>query len=760
MSRTPFNYRGSAPNQFVTYAPDVDIPELRYPEDAKLTAYTGPIDINGLAIQDATLLPVPVLWDLESCVDWTDYRRNSNKGRRREHAFYLGARALKRPVVILQHMLDSADRFKYQNLLIRLTGVVLGNRYAMSKTSRTLFVLDDDQYTEIQQDLSRIHARTLQLLGKEGGNLLPNTPEWGNSSKDIPRDGLYSQNDWEIISATYRFEVEAWLKMALTFGYDFVPWQDPDREDKSDGSKEAAEEAPVPKTPKRVNPQVIEQLTMLRDAKLNPTRKRASISFFDLPDEEPDNPAPVGPPDGDPSDPSDDEGDRGSDRQAGGGRRDNDWSGRSDREDRRPLRPDGFPEPDPDKDPGGTSIWRDFQDRLEPWVKLVLAGDNKWINRNETHFDTKLKSDIIPQWDGNHEGLGRWILLINDIADRSASTYRGLGDVVPTRFTGKAASWWFSLPEAHRRSVMINWDTLKDEIRTYWMNQAYIDKMQGRAIRARYRQAGYSDETPSEYYIRKYEALALVYNFSPSQVMNEVLKKAPLMWSTVINPRSYENLAQFQTAIKYHEDLLIKIAGDQPSTGGTPSSIRRRQAMSSYQVEAESPLKRDTNPFRNRERENCKNFKPKDRFSNRQDNSKNPFKSKSQAVSIGANNLPKPEFPKDNSTVSEGKTPAEYGARGCIHCGSIRHWDRECRYAMVNSRKVRSMFADFTAEMLRAEAEYEDCYSSRGDEQQNEQGNSNSDSDTGSSYSEDLNSDEDTQISSRRRQRDRSQRPH
>jgi len=74
----------------------------------------------------------------------------------------------------------------------------------------------------------------------------------------------------------------------------------------------------------------------------------------------------------------------------------------------------------------------------------------------------------------------------------------------------------------------------------------------------RYREPGHSQESPSEYYIRKVEILSLVYNFTPSQVMAEVLQKAPCLWSTVLNPRNYATLAEFQTAIKYHEDLLIE----------------------------------------------------------------------------------------------------------------------------------------------------------------------------------------------------------
>jgi hypothetical protein len=157
------------------------------------------------------------------------------------------------------------------------------------------------------------------------------------------------------------------------------------------------------------------------------------------------------------------------------------------------------------------------------------------VNIRETHFDTKLKPDVIPTWDGEEGTLGRWILQINELAQRSASIFKGTGDVVPTRFRSRASSWWYSLSDTHWLSVTANWDTLKDEIQTYWMNQSWINRTQSKAIRARYREPGHTQETPTEYYIRKFELISLVYNFTPTQIMSEVLLKAPRLWSTVLN---------------------------------------------------------------------------------------------------------------------------------------------------------------------------------------------------------------------------------
>jgi hypothetical protein len=53
-----------------------------------------------------------------------------------------------------------------------------------------------------------------------------------------------------------------------------------------------------------------------------------------------------------------------------------------------------------------------------------------------------------------------------------------------------------------------------------------------------------------------------------------------------------------------------------------------------------------------------------------------------------------------------------YGARGCIKCGSKKHWDRDCKYwnKKDDNKAVHARYARYTAEVLRAEASYEMAY--------------------------------------------------
>ena len=353
----------------------------------------------------------------------------------------------------------------------------------------------------------------------------------------------------------------------------------------------------------------------------------------------------------------------------------------------------GGPPGPPDPSGGGA-----LDPNGRPRKDIILSGANKFVKTNETHFDTKLKPDIVPTWDGNETTIIRWLTQIDELALRSASVFKGLGDIVPTRLKDAAAAWWYSLPLDHRQLVTSDWDALKREIRSYWMNQSWIEKAQIRANRARYREPSHSTETPTQYVIRKLELIKYVYNYTPSQTMSEILLKAPPMWSTVVNPRNYRDLASFQTAIKYHEELLINL-GHNPKFY-SPSLSQSR----SYKVDTRTRSKPTRRP---------------------------DYKKKStRSYSVGWNN-PKQKYPhpKDDATVSKGKTPADYGARGCLLCGSTNHWDRDCIYNKGDAvRKARTMFVDYSPEDMHAEAEYEKCYFQNQEELEDSEDEENSES--------------------------------
>jgi hypothetical protein len=339
----------------------------------------------------------------------------------------------------------------------------------------------------------------------------------------------------------------------------------------------------------------------------------------------------------------------------------------------------------------GSSIGDSNNNNRNQWIRVGTTGNMaKYISTREVHFDPKLKPESIPSWDGDEDELFRWLLELNSFAERSESTWKQLGDIAPLRLRGVAQKWWYSLPSSYRNMVSENWDSFKAEIRTYWMDRAWIARKRIEAERHRYRDPDNRDEKPSEYYIRKKEAIAVVYEWTDMQIMDEILKTAPTMWIPILQPSKFNNLAEFQTAIKYHEADLLRIGESDPEFStktSRPFGWRNRGQKPAYDRPA---AKAKVNRVES-------NSKP---------GVTNPFR-KDKPIGTNSISVRPPKFKKVTSVKSDGKTPKEVGARGCITCGGD-HWDRECVH---HNHKVKVMYA-YTADDFAAEAEYERAYES------------------------------------------------
>ena len=294
----------------------------------------------------------------------------------------------------------------------------------------------------------------------------------------------------------------------------------------------------------------------------------------------------------------------------------------------------------------------------------------------QARFDLKLKLDAIPEWDGQSDTLGPWIIKLNTIAQRSQQIYQQLGSLVPLRLKKSAEAWYFSLPNDFRMNSEENWGTLRKTISGYYMNRTWISRQKELAEKARYRQTGHSDETPSEYYIRKSQLLNLVYTLSDQEIIDRVMRGAPDLWTSILTTHLLTNLVEFQAALKHHEDSLIRI--------GRLSRDPRMETERRPPISSE----RRRPDFRNRR-----------------------IKRRATVNLVGwSPNLPPPAFPKDDKTISKGKTPEQKGARPCRHCGSTKHWDKDCKYARQAKRQATANTVKATAECKRAQAEYNALY--------------------------------------------------
>ncbi|KAF6750102.1 hypothetical protein DFP72DRAFT_1072715 [Ephemerocybe angulata] len=299
------------------------------------------------------------------------------------------------------------------------------------------------------------------------------------------------------------------------------------------------------------------------------------------------------------------------------------------------------------------------------------TSDDKDRSKDEPKFDMRLKVDMIPTWDGNEDTLGIWITKMNSLSIQSKLIWTQLGRLAPTRLTGPAEQWYYSLHPNVRTTLEQNWDNLRGAISQYWMNQAFMEKQKLRANRATYRDTNHPKESPSEYFIRKLNLLQLSYDYHDRELIQEIMNGAPTTWTTIVTPHLYQHLEDFQANIKYHEDLLLRLEPPRTYFGNFGGNASR-------------------NPFRNSYRSN-------------------PTPARVNLVG-SHDKLKPPQFPKDDENVSKRGTPESKGGRACRHCGSMKHWDYECKYARRGERQARVNFVEVAEDEAEAQAAYDDLF--------------------------------------------------
>jgi hypothetical protein len=206
---------------------------------------------------------------------------------------------------------------------------------------------------------------------------------------------------------------------------------------------------------------------------------------------------------------------------------------------------------------------------------------------------------------------------------------------------------------------------LKKAISDYWMNHAWLESQKIHANQARYRKPNFSKESPSKYLIRKLDLISLVYDYTDSETIRLVMAEAPDVWQSILNVQFYSTITEFQNAVKFHEDTLIRLTPG----GSIPTHLPGSGFVS------HNPWKRANTNF--------VGFTP---------------------------TMKKPEFPKDDKNVSPRRTPESIGARPCRHCGSGMHWDNECRHSRQGEWRAWTNFVQLSLSDLQAQEEYDALY--------------------------------------------------
>ncbi|KAB5587577.1 hypothetical protein CTheo_8984 [Ceratobasidium theobromae] len=196
------------------------------------------------------------------------------------------------------------------------------------------------------------------------------------------------------------------------------------------------------------------------------------------------------------------------------------------------------------------------------------------------------------------------------------------------------------------------------------------------------------------------EALTLFNDWTDPELIFQIMNDAPSSWRAYIDTEDIRSWEEFLDKIYWHQqDLMSGALSHQPDL----SNLIHRMESALHKLERRSS---------------------KAYVRSHKVETKSPWKKKTKPIGWHKDN-PKPQFRKHDEVVSKGKTPKDKGARGCRHCGSLNHWDRDCPEAKNNSRFMRSHMAEVEDEVWQALDDYEEAcdkaYCEEGEEPQGQE---------------------------------------
>ncbi|KAG8794786.1 hypothetical protein FRC12_021709 [Ceratobasidium sp. 428] len=97
-----------------------------------------------------------------------------------------------------------------------------------------------------------------------------------------------------------------------------------------------------------------------------------------------------------------------------------------------------------------------------------------------------------------------------------------LGQLLPLQFKECTFNWYHSLPALDQNLIVISWQALKNALISHFMTPTWCAKMRTKAYQMHFREAGETDETPSDFITRKKMYLVLLQPMAFDQLIHKI----------------------------------------------------------------------------------------------------------------------------------------------------------------------------------------------------------------------------------------------
>src|SRR6201996_3728022 len=148
-----------------------------------------------------------------------------------------------------------------------------------------------------------------------------------------------------------------------------------------------------------------------------------------------------------------------------------------------------------------------------------------------------------------------------DVAPRliKCSDEFGLAQMVPSKFSHHATSWWNSLTMDECRHYSSDWLHLLDAICRHFLTAKWLVDRTQEFEEMRFRQSGHEREDPLDFYQRRIKYHSFIFSDAADgpQAVTRVLRTQPAEWAKDVNEVICPSMGALQDLAEHSRDSLI-----------------------------------------------------------------------------------------------------------------------------------------------------------------------------------------------------------
>jgi hypothetical protein len=157
-----------------------------------------------------------------------------------------------------------------------------------------------------------------------------------------------------------------------------------------------------------------------------------------------------------------------------------------------------------------------------------------------------------------------------------------IAQMAPTKFTGRARSWWTLLPPNSRVLYSRDWSHLLDVLRRHFLTAKWLADRLQEFEEMRFRQKGRSDEEPEDFFQRRIQYHSFIFSDVEDwpQAVSRILRTQPVAWYREVSERTCPSIEALMTYAKHNRASLLAsylmenkvnaLLGSTPSEGAAP----------------------------------------------------------------------------------------------------------------------------------------------------------------------------------------------